>query len=253
MRALTALTSGLLGLALLGCCCFGGAATLCADACRTSGECRLRTERAGDGPYRCYAGSDEDCRGSDTCTRSGRCFATEDGQCVPEGDIAAHACAISPTCRVWGGCHPREGFCEPQSEADCVASLQCRTQGRCGFDAERNFCYPRPADCAGTTGCEIEGLCTYETSPFGLLGGFGACALTPAGSCESTVACRRDGRCAARPLEGCSEGCRVFYCGRPESLTAPSPCVETQGTAHLVCEPDGRCIRGASGACEHLP
>lgn len=240
---------GLFGVALAGCC-LGGAGSLCAEACRASGECRLRTERTGDGLYRCYAGSDEDCRGSTLCTVHGRCSATEDGQCVSASDVASHACAGSVTCRVWGGCHAREGFCEPTSEADCLASLECRTQGRCGFDASSHVCHVRPTDCAGTTGCEIEGLCTYAPFPLGV--GFGTCALTASGSCAATIACLRDGRCAPRPLEGCSEGCRVFYCGRPESLSAPAPCTEAHGSALLVCEPAGRCIRGASGACEPL-
>jgi hypothetical protein len=237
-------------LALVSGCCFGAPASLCTDACRTVGECRVRTERAGDGAYRCYAGSDAECAASEACAREGRCSVTEDGACVRPEEVASHACAMSATCRVWGGCHPREGFCEPQLADDCLRSLECRTQGRCELDADRHGCFASPAACAGTTGCEIEGLCTYEELPLGF---GGQCRLGASGSCAGTLACRLDGRCAARPLQGCREGCRVFYCGRPEAPSAQAPCTEMHGTALLACEPDGRFIRNAAGQCAPLP
>jgi hypothetical protein len=210
----------------------------------------MRTERAGDGMYRCYAGSDADCAGSEICVQTGRCFAAEDGACVLPQDVAARRCAISPTCRVWGGCHPRDGFCEPQTADDCQRSLECRTQGRCELDADRHACFAGPTTCASTTGCELEGICTYVEEPLTIAG---HCVLGANGSCAATLACRRDGRCAPLPLEGCSEGCRVFYCGYPSARSAPAPCTEMHGTALLACEPDGRCMRNAAGQCAPLP
>jgi hypothetical protein len=211
----------------------------------------VRTERAGDSFYRCYAGSDADCAASDACTRYGRCAVAEDGSCVAPGDVESRRCATSVECTVWGGCHPREGFCEPLSEDDCRRSLECITQGRCTYDASSHGCFATdPADCARSTGCTLEGICTLESLP---VLGHTYCGVGRNGHCEGTVACARDGRCAVRPLDACSEGCRIFYCGRPESISAPAPCTEMHGSALLVCAPDGRCMANAEGVCEHLP
>lgn len=238
-------------LCLAGCCFGGPSAAVCAEACGSEGTCRVRTEHAGDGLHRCYAGADDECRASRACREQQRCFASEDGLCVASGDVEAHGCARSVECRVHGACHSRDGFCEPQQTRDCAESLQCRTQGRCTLGA--GVCRVGDSDCTATTGCELEGLCTAEVSRLSSLLGMGAeCALTATGSCENTLACRRDGRCVARPPEGCREPCQIFYCARPESTSAEVPCTESQGTAHLVCAPDGRCMRDASGACVHL-
>lgn len=237
-------------LVLSGCCCLTPPGSWCADECRRVGACQIRTEHAGDGIYRCYAGSDADCLGSETCTLHGRCAAAEDGECVRPDEVEARRCAISANCRVWGGCHPRDGFCEPISDADCAASLECLTQGRCHHDG--HVCVATRDDCAGTTGCALEGLCNWEPYP-AIMGGGGHCALGAAGDCTDALACARDGRCVPRRLDACSEGCRVFYCGRPESLTAPTPCTEGHGSSLEVCAPDGRCMRNAEGVCEHVP
>jgi hypothetical protein len=237
---------------LTGCCCLTPPGSWCADECRRDGACQIRTERAGDGIYRCYAGSDADCLGSDACTVHGRCAAAEDGECVRPEELGSRRCATSVTCRVWGGCHPREGFCEPLSDADCLASLECLTQGRCHYDP-RHVCLATPDACAHTTGCELEGLCVWEPDP-PIMGGGGRCGLGgQSGDCSRSLACLRDGRCAPRPLEGCSEGCSVFYCGRPEAPSAPLPCTEGHGGGLMSCEPDGRCMRNAAGECEHVP
>lgn len=249
MRALA-----VLALFASSCCCITPpASSWCAEECARAGACELRTERTGDGIYRCYAGSDADCAGSALCRDAGRCAVAEDGECVRPEEVEARRCAISVQCRVWGGCHPRDGFCEPQSPEDCRQSLECLTQGRCTYVEEAHACLPtEPLDCARSTGCALEGICTWEAYP-ALFGGGGHCALTSFGDCTHTLACARDGRCAARPLGACSEGCRVFYCGRPESLSAPAPCTEMHGSGLLVCAPDGRCMANRAGECEHVP
>jgi hypothetical protein len=240
----------LLALVLGGCCGLTPPGAWCEAECRRTGACQVRVERAGDGVYRCYAGSDADCLGSEGCTAYGRCAAAEDGACVRPEEVASRRCATSVMCRAWGGCHPRDGFCEPRGDADCAESLACLTQGRCLHDSRRG-CVATPEECARTTGCALEGLCSWEPHP-AIVGGGGRCALTSTGDCTATVACARDGRCAARRLDGCRDGCRVFYCGRPEALTAPMPCTEGSGRALLACEPDGRCMRNAVGECEHV-
>lgn len=229
-------------------CCFVPNASWCADECRREGACQVRTHHAGDGIHRCYAASDTDCAGSERCARTGACYAADDGLCVRAEDVAGHRCTALPACRARGACHPRDGICEPTSEVDCMNTLQCLTEGRCRFDASRNFCYPSPEDCARSTGCALEGICTLEGDPFG---GPGHCALTSFGSCEGTLACTRDGRCAPRPVDGCSPGCRLLYCGYATSTSTPRPCTE-QGGMEPACEPDGRCMRNAAGACEHV-
>jgi hypothetical protein len=232
-----------------GCCIGPPSSSWCAETCARDGACSVRTERTGDSFYRCYAGSDAECAASQRCASEGRCAAAEDGTCVRREEVASRRCALSVECRSWGGCHAREGFCEPQSDADCRASLGCLAQGRCSYDD--HHCYVGDdGDCARSAGCALEGLCTETAIP---LIGASQCALGAAGDCRATLACTRDGRCTPRPMEGCSEGCRVFYCGYAASASAPVPCTELQGSALLACEPDGRCMRDARGECVHVP
>lgn len=225
-------------------------ASVCDAPCATDGLCEVSTEHAGDSSYRCYAGSDEQCRASSACRSAGNCFASEDGACVPEAALESHRCVHAASCRLHGGCHPRDGFCEAASDADCRASLECLTQGRCAYDD--GLCLVGDSDCGATTGCALEGTCTTQHLPLAILGIGPICGLTESGSCANTEACRREGRCAVRPVEGCTDHCHLFYCARPEDSVGVAPCTEEPGGALLVCAPDGRCMRDAGGECRHL-
>lgn len=229
---------------LLGSCCLFPVDSWCTEPCRAEGACRVRTERAGDGLYRCYADSDEACAASEGCTRSGRCAVAEDGSCVRPEDVSGRACAVSLACAVRGACHPRDGFCEARTDADCERSLECRTEGRCTRDATGLCKATDEAQCTSSTRCTLDGRCEL-LPPF--LGGFATCGLSEDGDCTPSVGCERYGRCEPRPPEGCTEGCRVFGCGRPGER-APQPCADPD-----VCMPDGRCIRDADGVCVRVP
>lgn len=233
---------------LAGCCLyFAPPVKLCDEACAKRGECSVRTERAGDGAYRCYAATNADCQASEACRTRGHCAVAENGECVAPSRVPMLTCATSPQCRTWGGCQPRDGFCEPVTDADCQQSLQCATEGRC---AVRNHtCIAKSdADCAGSLGCTLDGLCVLDGH--WLYGG--RCAVPDdATACRQSLGCTQYGRCERRNPVGCAEGCRLFFCGKPGE-TVEYPCTHVPGT-FPQCAVDGRCIRDHDNACVRVP
>lgn len=96
-------------------------------------------------------------------------------------------------CQVFGLCHPvvvGHGdsaicFCEAQTDADCLASNVCATEGLC-----REWFGACEADARhGCTGvaCEDWGRCT----PYG-----GVCVASPTG-CHTSTQCKKTGRCTS--------------------------------------------------------
>lgn len=219
----------------------------CDAECAEDGLCSVRNYHAGDARYRCYAASDAECAGSRVCRDEGRCFATEQGTCVLEDEVAANACSASAFCSRSGLCGHRDGICWAESDADCEASFECRTIGRCG--ARGGVCVPRSdTDCERSLGCEVEGLCR-RTSYLGLTY---ECRvpLDNAAACEASWVCEHYGRCAPALTADC-EGCRYGFCaepGRPAVLACSS------AAAHVAaCSADGRCAPDANYECAHAP
>ncbi|MEQ8461623.1 MAG: hypothetical protein RLO52_21320 [Sandaracinaceae bacterium] len=231
-------TVALFAFALVGC-----GSALCDESCESEGRCGVRTFRAGDGAYACYARSDDDCAASDVCRAEGRCFASEQGVCRAADGVSADRCAGSVACSRRGQCGSRSGVCWADSDADCAASFECRTRGRCR--AAGGVCVPRTdADCAPSTGCQVEGLCAY----FSYLGMTAECRvpLDDAAACERSWVCKHLGRCAPAGPEGC-EDCRYAYCARPgePGVTPCTPHAHNQP----ACLPHGRCARDDAGQC----
>lgn len=222
------------------------AGRLCQTACTEEGRCDVRFTRAGDAPYRCYAGSDRDCAASDLCADRGRCFATEQGECVVESEVEHHACADSIACSLRGQCGHRSGICWADDDAGCEASFECRTQGRCS--ARAGVCVATSdADCEASVGCEVEGLCSLRSFM-----GAGSCGvdLDDPSECAASWVCEHRGRCAPATPPDC-EGCRYGYCAAPGE---PGDRACTIG-AHNVpgCSRDGRCAPNEDGECVHAP
>ncbi len=120
------LRSGLLGRLLLweqikaADCLKGGCAH--SAECGSKGLCT-----AGAEGLACLAGSDNDCRGSDVCTNSGRCKAVK-GKCVAAD---ARSCKASTGCSKRGGCTAVKGACVAASDEDCQQADVCIASGRC--------------------------------------------------------------------------------------------------------------------------
>lgn len=236
----------LLAATLSGCFCF--APTLCQEECEESGKCSVRSHSAGDHPYRCYAGDDDDCADSRACKELGDCFATEQGECVAEELVEWGLCRRSSACRKWGKCGSREGACWAESDEDCAASFECKTVGRC--KATAGVCAPKSeADCKASTVCTVEGACSFVT----FLGLGGRCMVLPEdkANCEASWICEHYGRCEPAHLEGATKG-RYRHCAVPGE---EAKAVECSRHAWNVpgCQKDGRCAHDADGDCAHAP
>ena len=224
-----------------------GCNRVCEAECTDEGLCNLRTYRAGDALYRCYARTDVDCQDSRVCREEGRCFSTEQGTCVVATEVASNACATSTWCSRWGMCGQRDGVCWADSDADCQASFECRTIGRCG--ARGGVCIPlNDAHCQESLGCEIEGLC--QRSSYLGLGYDCRVPLDDATACEQAWVCEHYGRCAPALTANC-DGCRYGFCAEPGSpaVLACSPAAAVTP----ACSADGRCAPNANYECAHAP
>lgn len=177
-----------------GCCCgpVGGVVAACArsEECAAHGRCTVRTERAGDSGWVCYAGSESGCARSRTCADEGRCHvstAVALDRCVA---LVPNDCVGSTGCRTDGRCTlGSDGSCVA-SFAGCTRSEPCAAAGVCAFDPVRARCVVGEAAPACERPCAEEGACTSADR---------ACVATSASACRASVACRARGRCSLDP------------------------------------------------------
>ena len=224
-----------------------GCGRLCESQCADEGLCSRRNYRAGDALYRCYAGSDTECAGSRACADEGRCFATEQGTCVVEGEVAAAACSRSELCGRSGQCGHRDGTCWADSDAACAESVECRTVGRCR--ARGGVCIPfTDADCEQSLGCEVEGLC--QLTSYLRMSWECRVPLDDPTACQQSWVCEHYGRCEPARTANC-ENCRYGFCAEPG---APGVLACSAAAAVIPpCSVDGRCAPDANNECAHAP
>ena len=267
MRALRGL--GVVALLLPGCGVKSCVARQCEESpkCTQAGQCSVRFAKTGDGPWRCYAGSDADCEGSQGCKEQGKCFATQTGICVVEGEVEGQRCEHAEVCAVRGDCAPSgEGFCVAVDDASCRASKICADAGQCSYVEGGGVLHGLPrcavtdaADCEQSSGCAARGDC-------GVWEGAGTkfCAPTTQAHCEASSGCAegdactlvpgrtlRQGRCAFIPTtnEDCvrSPGCRLEgTCAMVDGYASSDPALcEPTEQAHCdrseACTKDGKC------------
>lgn len=240
MTAFRALVRGLAGVTLFlsGC----GVVESCAarrceesKGCADRGECSVRFTKTGDGPWRCYAGSNDDCAESTGCKDDGKCSATEVGSCVVDDEVEAHRCESAGVCQARGDCKPSgEGFCVASDEASCRASEICSREGKCGFIDESTLggvarCgVTDVADCEKSTGCKERGDC-------GLRNGTGvkSCAATSKAHCEQSTACAEEDACDFIEARTFRQGRCAFIPGSDDDC-AQSPGCRLRGACSMV-------------------
>lgn len=174
----------------------------------------------------CHAGSDADCQQSWGCASGGACFRstspTQNGHCIgPEPGQPCIACQAG-TCSVVGTANA-DRECRATTTAHC--ELGCAVDGDCAFVDGR--CEPATdADCAASLQCSLSGLCARVTYTRGDGSGpYAVCAATTAGHCWESQACREGGSgCMLRPFS-------------PQTTTLIN-CVTTSGTEDGAIPPD---------------
>ena len=239
MTAFRTLVRGLAGAALFlsGC----GVVESCASrqceqgtGCADRGECSVRFTKTGDGPWRCYAGSDDDCADSEGCKSDGKCFATEVGTCVAEDEVEANRCENAKVCAFRGDCKPSgEGFCVASDEAACRASEICTRDGQCGYIGESALggmarCgVTDEADCEKSTGCAERGDCGVWD------GSAKFCAATSKAHCEQSTICSEEGACDFIEGRTLRQGRCVFIPSSDDDC-AQSPVCRLHGGCSMV-------------------
>lgn len=220
-----------LAVGALGCFCAPmegcGALILCADECEAEGKCAMRTEFAGDSPYRCYASSDDDCADSRACENGGRChFAptVEPDACVA---LQASDCLQSTKCKEKGHCDLREGSCVI-SFAGCMRSDGCRERGECHLKT-------RPVSSRGNAGQQVKTTCEALDVPDER---WCSTACMQAGACT-----RRGNECIATSDEDC-RGSQACTGGGRCSVGEDNTCVAASDedcSGSTVCEQRNHC------------
>jgi hypothetical protein len=126
--------------------------------CSDFGACTYRDNR-------CVASSDDDCKRSAFCERSGRCKA-HGGSCVIGAESNAdcrkgHGAASRSPCLLDGQCTAKDGVCVASSDADCQGSKACAefaactaTDGQCKLLSE--------ADCKRSEVCTKREMCIFK-------------------------------------------------------------------------------------------
>ena len=155
--------------------------------CRGAGQCTLEGDR-------CVA-ADADCAASTMCEMNGWCAALEGGDGCYEGRTACGA-----TCWARGDCARIDGVCQPESDAECEASVACKVAGRCAIGGRPAVMCGATEDrhCEQSLECEAYGRCTRS----GI-----ACASgerrAPMSGCVGRPECAQEGRCLTTDEGAC--------------------------------------------------
>ncbi len=249
----------------------------CAEgkSCAESGECSARTIAAGDGPWRCYAGSDDECAASEVCKEEGQCLASEVGTCEDAAGLESTRCLDSAECKKAGRCAPSgQGFCAALDDDLCRASDHCGEQGLChaydppllGSKTVMRSCRAKSdADCSASTDCTKLGHCGMRDRMMGP----GLCEATEAKHCEESTLCETEGACDWIEPGKIGRGRCVFVAESNEECEASAGC-RIRGTCALVpkgsqkgpmqcspakaehCEQSEDCLTGKRG-CNFSP
>ena len=97
-------------------------------ACKANGLCA-------DKDGNCVAGSDDDCKQSDSCAQYGRCKRYEYGKDKSKAKCEVGSdedCKKTVDCKSLGKCtYVNDGLCMIKSDDDCKQSEACTKEGRC--------------------------------------------------------------------------------------------------------------------------
>jgi hypothetical protein len=209
--------------------------------CRHEGACFLEKRRmfcVSREDLEGYRAGDRFCKKTRGCKAQGRCSVVEpdvtpqesdlpESQSDEEGwdpevddpflgdpDVGAQGCGIETD----GDCQKRlmcllKGWCAVGGEegcrsldaSHCKMSAACKEEGACGFDPDRDACFPASAaHCKKSKRCKEQGLCGFDAEE-------GRCSALKDAHCKRSTVCRKGKRCQA--LSGV---CHASCSDRPE-------------------------------------
>lgn len=141
-----------------------GRAELSSYRCRSAVDCRVHglctAVAREDGAYTCVAALSSECEESEGCAVNGACVAAYVEKVC--GVYSDAGCLRSQVCKTEGRCEAFLGKeCVATSDAICRSLPACRKEGSC--TAREWRCEPTfPEDCAGSVACAERGACVVK-------------------------------------------------------------------------------------------
>lgn len=177
------------------------------------------------------------------CREEGFCsFDSSSGRCLPRGGD----CSQTNSCQEQGWCSAVtlgvSPSCRASSAADCQRSVQCKSQGVCGYRGngvcEQDPQWSGTPSCADSMSCLREGRCA---------GSYPSCEIDDAG-CARSLACKSRGACAqlSQVKMVCAPATKA-HCTNSDGCVDAGICGFIEGVPACVLGTDADCR--ASWAC----